>query len=36
MQKVLVTGGLGFVGSSLVKKLNETEKYQITKAFNKE
>ena len=30
MQKVLVTGGLGFVGSSLVKKLNETEKYQIT------
>jgi UDP-glucose 4-epimerase len=30
MQKVLVTGGLGFVGSSLVKKLNETKKYQIT------
>jgi len=30
MKKVLVTGGLGFVGSTLVKKLKNTGNYKIT------
>ncbi len=34
MQKILVTGGAGFIGSNLIKLLKNTQKYSITSIDN--
>jgi len=34
MTRILVTGGAGFIGTNLIKKLNNTKKYKITSLDN--